>query len=83
MNDIVIEFKNVTKIYKLYKNDKQRFLAIFFKNIKHRNKVAVNNVSFSIKRGESVAIFGKNGAGHRSACKNVFQRNEGEIGVCH
>lgn len=84
MNDIVIEFKNVTKIYKLYKNDKQRFLAIFFKNIKHRNKVAVNNVSFSIKRGESVAIFGKNGAGKSTILKmitGVTYSTEGEITV--
>ena len=31
MKKIVIEFKNVTKRYKLYKNDKQRLLGIFFK----------------------------------------------------
>ena len=56
--DIAIEFKNVCKTYKLYKNDKQRFKAIFFKKTPYRPKKAVNNVSFIIKKGESVALFG-------------------------
>ena len=34
MSKVTIEFKNVTKQYKLYKNDKQRFKAIFSKKIK-------------------------------------------------
>lgn len=31
MAKTVIEFKNVNKIYKLYKNDKKRFKAIFLR----------------------------------------------------
>ncbi len=71
MGKTVIEFKNVTKIYKLYKNDKRRLLAIFIKKIPHKQKKAVNNVSFKIKRGESVAIFGKNGAGKSTILKMI------------
>ena len=26
----IIEFKNVTKIYKLFKNDKKRFVSVIF-----------------------------------------------------
>ena len=63
MKDIVIKFNNVTKIYKLFKNDKKRLLYTFFKKIKYQEKRAVDNVSFKIERGESVALFGKNGAG--------------------
>ena len=59
----VIEFKNVTKVYKLYKNDKQRLIGAFFKRYKKPTlKVATSNVSFDIKKGEAVAILGKNGA---------------------
>ena len=71
--DIAIEFKNVCKTYKLYKNDKQRFKAIFFKKTPHKAKKAVDNVSFVIKKGESVALFGKNGAGKSTILKMITE----------
>lgn len=73
MRKTVIEFKNVTKRYKLYKNDKQRLLGIFFKNIKYKEKKAVDNVSFQIKKGEAVALFGKNGAGKSTILKMITE----------
>ncbi len=84
MSENVIEFKKVNKIYKLYKNDKRRLLGIFFKNIPYKEKKAVNNVSFNIKRGEAVAIFGKNGAGKSTILKmitGVTFPTSGEINV--
>ena len=71
MEKTVIKFYKVTKIYKLYKNDKRRLLSIFFKNIPHKEKKAVNDVSFTINRGESVALFGKNGAGKSTVLKMI------------
>ncbi len=71
MKDIVIKFNNVTKIYKLFKNDKRRLLYTFFKKIKYQEKRAVDNVSFNIERGESVALFGKNGAGKSTILKMI------------
>lgn len=71
MEETMIEFKNVTKIYKLFKNDKKRLLSIFFKNVKYKEKKAVNQVSFCIKKGEAVAILGKNGAGKSTILKTI------------
>lgn len=71
MEKTMIEFKNVTKIYKLFKNDKNRLFSVFFKNVKYIEKKAVNDVSFNIKRGESVAILGKNGAGKSTILKTI------------
>lgn len=84
MNDIVVEFKHVVKRYKLYKSDKQRFLGIFSRRIPYKEKKAVNDVSFKIKRGEAVALFGKNGAGKSTILKmitGVAYPTEGDIYV--
>lgn len=67
----IIEFNKVTKEYKLYKNDKKRFLGLFFKNIPFITKRAVDNVSFAVEQGESVAILGKNGAGKSTILKMI------------
>ena len=32
-NDNIIEFNNVTKVYKLFKDDKKRLLAVFNKRV--------------------------------------------------
>ena len=74
-DEVVIEFDHVTKMYKLFKNDKRRLLYTFCKKIKFKEKKAVNDVSFKIKRGEAVALFGKNGAGKSTILKMI-------TGVC-
>ena len=74
-DEVVIEFDHVTKMYKLFKNDKRRLLYTFCKKIKFKEKKAVNDVSFEIRRGESVALFGKNGAGKSTILKMI-------TGVC-
>ncbi len=71
MSNVVISFNEVSKIYKLYSSTRKRLLSVFFKNVKHKTKKAVDNVSFNIERGESVALFGKNGAGKSTVLKMI------------
>ena len=73
MAKIVIEFKKVSKVYKLFKSDKRRFRAIFFKSTPCKLKKAVDNVSFKIHKGEAVALFGKNGAGKSTILKMITE----------
>lgn len=72
-NDTVIRFTNVVKTYKLYKNSKQRLKSVFFKNIKCNDKKAIDDISFEIKRGESVAVLGRNGAGKSTMLKIITE----------
>jgi len=78
----IIEFVNVSKKYKLYSGNRQKLASIFFKNVKVKTKDAVQNMSFSINRGESVALLGKNGAGKSTVLKMITEvcfPTEGEI----
>ncbi len=71
MKNTVIDFQDVSKVYKLYKNDKQRLLSVFSKKVSYKKKRAVDHVSFTIQKGETVAIFGKNGAGKSTVLKMI------------
>ena len=70
-NDVVISFENVSKVYKLYSSNRARLLGIFVKKVPYKKKKAVDNVSFTVNRGESVALFGKNGAGKSTILKMI------------
>jgi ABC-type polysaccharide/polyol phosphate transport system ATPase subunit len=59
----VLSVKDLTKIYRLYKNPLDRLKEFFLKGKRYIEFVALNNVSFSIKRGETFGIIGENGAG--------------------
>ena len=54
----VIELKHVTKKYKLYKNERDRFMSLFSKKKRYTEKVAVRDLTFKINRGEGVALIG-------------------------
>lgn len=71
---IAIEFDKVTKTYKLYDNEKQRFLSVFWGPEKRKSITRVNaskDLSFQIRRGEAVAFLGHNGAGKSTALKMI------------
>jgi teichoic acid transport system ATP-binding protein len=67
----VIELKNVVKEYKLYKQKKWRIIDVLTGSRNYKTKVAVNGVSFKVKRGESVALIGLNGAGKSTILKMI------------
>lgn len=72
MEDITIDVKNVVKTYKLYNKPTDRLKESLIKNsCYHRDFNAVNNISFSVKRGETVGIIGKNGAGKSTLLKLI------------
>ncbi|MCI8305088.1 ABC transporter ATP-binding protein [Adlercreutzia muris] len=71
---VVIEFDHVTKTYKLFENDRQRFLSVFWAPEKRKGITKVNasnDLSFKIRKGEAVAFLGHNGAGKSTALKMI------------
>ena len=70
-DNVVIRFDNVTKEYKLYKSDKARFKAMFSSRVPYKKKKAVNNLSSEVKKGEGLALIGRNGAGKSTFLKMV------------
>ncbi|MCR5135329.1 MAG: ABC transporter ATP-binding protein [Clostridiales bacterium] len=71
MSNPVIQFDHVTKTYKLYRSDKARFLGLFSKKIPYKENKAVNDVSFTINKGEGVVLLGRNGAGKSTILKMI------------
>lgn len=80
----MIEVKNLTKIYKMYKSPAERVKeALFPKRFSHkiRDFYALNDVSFEIEKGETVGIIGKNGSGKSTLLKiltGVINQTVGE-----
>ena len=56
----IIVFDKVSKIYTLYKNSREQFAALFYNSKRFKRHKALEEVSFRIKKGESVAIIGRN-----------------------
>ena len=69
--DIAIQFQNVTKTYKLFKNDKARFKAAVLGSTDCKTVNANNDLTFTVKRGEGVAFLGFNGAGKSTTLKII------------
>ncbi len=73
MNDIAISVKHLTKVYHLYHNPIDRLKESLhpFRKKYHAEHYSLNNVSFDIKKGETVGIIGKNGAGKSTLLKII------------
>ena len=73
MNDISIKVDNLTKVYRLYDKPIDRLKESLspVKKSYHREHYALKNVSFEIKKGETVGIIGVNGAGKSTILKII------------
>lgn len=85
-SDIAIEVKNLTKSYKLYDKPMDRLrdsLGLAGKK-KFKEHRALNNVSLTVNKGETVGIIGTNGSGKSTILKiitGVLSPTDGEVNV--
>lgn len=71
--DCLIDVNNISKVYKLYNQPFDRVKEVLSPTKKkyHQNFHAVDKVSLSVNRGETVGIIGKNGSGKSTLLKMI------------
>ena len=64
-SDVAIKVSNVSKHYHIYDKPLDRLKQSFYRGRKqfYKEFKALDNISFEVKRGETVGIIGRNGAG--------------------
>jgi lipopolysaccharide transport system ATP-binding protein len=84
--EIAISVRNLSKKYHLYASPKHRLKEALnpFRKKYHRDFWALRDVSFEVKRGETIGIIGKNGSGKSTLLQiicGILQPSEGEVNV--
>jgi len=86
MDSIAIELKNVTKIFNV---NKQNSIYSTLKNLRSKNSglkkiIAIDNLSLSIKKGETIGLIGLNGGGKTTLLRligGIYSPDSGTINI--
>ncbi len=79
-----IEVRHVTKNFKVYfdKGTELKEKLLFWKRNAYENRTVLDDISFSVKKGEAIGLVGKNGCGKSTTLKmltKIIYPNKGEI----
>lgn len=86
MEEFAIQINHVNKVYKLYNKPSERMREAlgFKKNLNIKEKYALNDVSFDVRKGETVGIIGTNGSGKSTILKiitGVLNQTSGDVKI--
>ena len=84
VNDYAVSIKNVTKRYRIHyeKNPSLKETIIHLRRTKFIEFLALNDVSFDVRRGETLGIIGPNGSGKSTMLKlisRILKPTKGEV----
>ena len=71
MNEFAIRVKHLEKMYKLYNKPSDRLRETLGLRVPVKEHYALKDVSFDVKRGETVGIIGTNGSGKSTILKII------------
>ena len=90
MNEPVVEFQHVSKTYPLYHHITGGIKNLIFhpirgvRSLRHSQFQALKDISFDVRKGETLGIIGKNGAGKSTILgliAGVLRPNKGRVTV--
>ena len=82
----IVEVKNLTKVYQLYNKpiDRLKEAVRIPRKVYHTDFYALKDISFDVKKGESIGIIGVNGSGKSTLLKiitGVLSKTSGDIKI--
>ncbi|WP_086350434.1 ABC transporter ATP-binding protein [Candidatus Enterococcus clewellii] len=71
MSESIITIENLSKVYHLYDKPSDRLKEALGMKVKSSEHYALDDVSFDVKKGETIGIIGTNGSG-KSTCLKII-----------
>ena len=71
MSNVIVNVSNISKIFNVYRKDIQKIKCVLFGRKPSEVLVALDDVSFSMEKGERIGIIGPVGSG-RTTLLNIL-----------